>query len=84
MEVPFDASSLDGRQVTLGYAPSLKVAAGEKLVCEPVYFGVYRRGPGDEEKKGMPFRQPGHAAAPVRPRKRRTFPCSPSRTPWWP
>ncbi|MGO8744816.1 MAG: hypothetical protein ACLQNE_02395 [Thermoguttaceae bacterium] len=63
VEVPFDASSLDGRQVTLGYAPSLKVAAGEKLVCEPVYFGVYRRGPGDEDKKGVPFRQPGLAEA---------------------
>jgi len=63
VEVPFDASSLDGRQITLGYAPSLKIAAGEKLVCEPVYFGVYRRGPGDEDKKGVPFRQPGLAAA---------------------
>lgn len=63
VEVPFDASSLDGQRVTLGYAPSLKVAAGEKLVCEPVYFGVYRRGPRDVEKKGVPFRRPGLADA---------------------
>ncbi len=40
VEVPFDASSFDGRQLTLGYAPSLKVADDEELVCEPVYFGV--------------------------------------------
>ena len=63
MEVPFDASSLDGQQVTLTYAPSLKVKAGEKVACEPAYFGVYRRGPGEMEKKGMPFRQPRHAWA---------------------
>jgi hypothetical protein len=64
VEMPFDASSLDGRQVTLCYAPSLKVATGERLVCEPVYFGVYRRGAGDDDKKGAPFRQPGDTAGP--------------------
>jgi hypothetical protein len=64
VEVPFDASSLGGRQVTLSYAPSLKIAAAEKLVCEPVYFGVYRRPAGDEAAKATPYRQPGHAAAP--------------------
>lgn len=74
VQVPFDASSFDGRQVTLCYAPSLKVAAGEKLVCEPVYFGVYRRGPGDEERKGVPFRQPGHAAAPSRAERAEDLP----------
>ena len=31
---------------------------------EPVYFGVYRRGAGDDDKKGAPFRQPGDTAAP--------------------
>ena len=74
VEVPFDASSLDGQQVTLRYAPSLEVAAGEKIVCEPVYFGVYRRGPGDEDKKGTPFRQPGHTAAPNRDEKAEDLP----------
>lgn len=63
VEVPFDASSLDGQQVTLGYATGLKVAAREKIVCEPVYWGIYRRGLGDEEKKGVPFRKPRDAAA---------------------
>ena len=65
VEAPFDASSFVGQEVTLAYAPSLKVAAGEKVVCEPVYFGVYRRGPGDVEKKGMAFRRPDHPTAPV-------------------
>ena len=67
VEAPFDASSFVGQEVTLAYAPSLKVAAGEKVVCEPVYFGVYRRGPGDVEKKGAAFRQPDHP----RPRRGR-------------
>ena len=53
--MPFDASTHKDRQVTLGYAPSLKVAAGEKLDCEPAYFGVYRRRPLDEEKKDLPL-----------------------------
>jgi hypothetical protein len=66
VEVPFDGSSLDGQHVTLAYAPSLKVKAGERLVCEPAYFGVYRRGPGDVEQKGAPFREPSHALAPGR------------------
>jgi hypothetical protein len=55
VEVPFDASALNEQQVTLSYAPSLKVAAGEKLACEPAYFGVYRRGPHDREEKDMPL-----------------------------
>ena len=38
--------------MVLAYGPSLKVAAGEKLACEPVYFGVYRRRPQDEEREG--------------------------------
>ncbi|MBI3922989.1 MAG: hypothetical protein HY318_16325, partial [Armatimonadetes bacterium] len=48
VELPFDASALNGQQVTLAYAPSLKVKAGEKLLCEPVYFGVYERHAADE------------------------------------
>ena len=55
VEVPFDASSSKGNQLVLGYAPSLKVAAGERLVCEPVYFGVYRRNPSDREESGLPL-----------------------------
>lgn len=55
VEMPFDASSTDGRQVVLQYAPNLKLAAGERLVCEPVYCGVYRRGPLDEEKSDLPL-----------------------------
>ncbi len=74
VEMPFDASSLDGRQVTLRYAPSLKVGAGERLACEPVYFGVYRRRAGDDESEGVPFRQPSHAGAPSRDEKPESLP----------
>ncbi len=52
LELSFDASSLQGNEVRLGFVPSLKVAAGEKLVCEPAYFGVYRRGRHDKETAG--------------------------------
>ena len=54
VEMPFDASSLSDRQVTLAYAPSLKVKAGERLVCEPVYCGVYQRSPADESPPAHP------------------------------
>ncbi|MBN2296902.1 MAG: hypothetical protein JXM70_31035, partial [Pirellulales bacterium] len=43
VEMPYDDSALEGRAVRLGFAPSLKVAAGERFVCENVYLGVYRR-----------------------------------------
>jgi hypothetical protein len=50
VEMPFDSSSLDSNgMVTLGYAPSLRVAANEPLVCEPIYFGVYAKEPNDAE-----------------------------------
>ena len=61
VEMPFDASSTKDRRVALGYMPSLKVAAGEKLVCEPVYFGVYRRRPQEQEEKGLPLRSESDA-----------------------
>ncbi len=48
LEMAFDASSLDDRRVTLAYSPSLKVKAGEEVVCEPVYFGIYQRRPADD------------------------------------
>jgi hypothetical protein len=52
LELPFSASTVNGNEVALGFAPSLKMAAGEKLVCEPAYFGVYRRGQHDKETAG--------------------------------
>jgi hypothetical protein len=61
LEIPFDASALEGREVTLEFAPSLKVAAGERLTFEPAYFGVYRRGPQDNEQKGLPLRSESDA-----------------------
>ncbi|MHB8972149.1 MAG: hypothetical protein ACYC3X_06560 [Pirellulaceae bacterium] len=54
VEVPFDSSTVAGQQVVLRYAPSLKLAAGERLACEPVYFGVYGRDPLDDEKPDLP------------------------------
>ena len=55
LELPFDASKLEGNQVTLGYVASLKVKAGEELESEPIYLGVYRRGEGDQEQEGLPL-----------------------------
>ncbi|MHB8863268.1 MAG: hypothetical protein ACYC6N_12735 [Pirellulaceae bacterium] len=55
VEVPFDSSTAEGQEVVLRYAPSLKILEGEKLDCEPVYFGVYRRGPHDDEKPELPL-----------------------------
>jgi hypothetical protein len=54
VELPFDSSELHGRQVVLGYAPSLKVAAGEALTSEAMYLGVYRRGPADDAPSATP------------------------------
>ena len=61
LEIPFDASSLNGTKVVLQFAPSLKVAAGEKLTFEPAYFGVYRRGSHDKEQNGLPLRSESDA-----------------------
>ena len=49
------------QQVVLAYRPSMKVAAGEKLACEPVYFGVYRQGLQDKETKDLPLRSESEA-----------------------
>ncbi len=43
MEMAYDNSSLTNGTVMLGYAPNLKVEAGERLEGEAVCFGVYRR-----------------------------------------
>jgi hypothetical protein len=44
VELPFDSSSLDSNGiVSLGYAPSLKVAANERLVSEPIYWSLQER-----------------------------------------
>ena len=61
VEVPFDSSSVSGQQVVLQYAPSLKVAAGEKLACEPVYFGVYRKSDQEQEAQDLPLRSESEA-----------------------
>jgi hypothetical protein len=60
-EVPFDASSVKDNEVLLQFSPSLKIAANEKMTCEPVYFGVYRRGPHDAEQPGLPLRSESDA-----------------------
>jgi len=48
VELPFDTSRVEGNRVTLGYSASLKVKAGERVECEPVYFGLYKRYPGEK------------------------------------
>jgi len=61
VEEPFDASTVSGSQVVLAYAPSLKVSVGEKLECEPVYFGVYQRSAGEQEEENLPLRSESDA-----------------------
>ena len=61
VEMSFDASAAKGQQVVLGYSPSMKVKANEKIVCEPVYLGVYRRGSHDVEKKDLPLQSESDA-----------------------
>ena len=61
VEMSFDVSAAQGQQVVLGYSPSMKVKANEKLVCEPVYLGVYRRGSHDVEKESFPLRSESDA-----------------------
>lgn len=64
LEMPFDASVAEDRQVALAYQPSLKIKAGEELVCEPAYFGVYRRTPGNAGPVHPAVRGSGVAVAP--------------------
>ena len=61
VEMSFDASATKGHQVVLGYAPNMKVKANEKIVCEPVYLGVYQRGSHDVEKKYLPLQSESDA-----------------------
>ncbi len=56
VELPFDASSLDGNgTVTLGYQPSLRVKAKEQLASEPVYLGVYKKRTAEKEDADLPL-----------------------------
>ncbi|MGO8745039.1 MAG: hypothetical protein ACLQNE_03525 [Thermoguttaceae bacterium] len=64
LEMPFDASSLEDRQVALAYAPSLKIKAGEELACAPAYFGVYRRTPADDQPPANPPMRSSSVAVP--------------------
>jgi hypothetical protein len=43
LQMPYDASTAKESAVTLCYAPSLKIKAGQKLDGETMYLGVYRR-----------------------------------------
>ena len=47
LEMPFDSARLEEGRLVLDYTPSLKVKAGERLACEAMYFGVYRRSADD-------------------------------------
>ena len=85
VEMPFDSSTAQGRELILGYAPNLKVKANERMVSEPVYLGVYRRGPHDVEKKDSPLQSESDAmvamtSALLPPQNRRLGPmmCG-----WW-
>jgi hypothetical protein len=43
LEMAYDNSRHDRGELTLGFSPGLKIKAGERLACEPMVFGVYRR-----------------------------------------
>jgi hypothetical protein len=47
LEQAFDTSRLIGDTVEFSFPPSLRVRAGERHVCEPLYVGAYRRDPRD-------------------------------------
>jgi len=61
LEHSYDASAAKGNTVVLEFAPSLKIAANERFICKPAYFGVYRRGPLDKEEKGGPLQSESSA-----------------------
>jgi len=50
VEMPYDASELEKNRVTLRYAPSLKIKAGQTLPGETVYLGVYCRSEQDRRE----------------------------------
>jgi len=43
VEMAYDSSRRENISLALDYAPNLKVKVGERLECEALYFGVYRR-----------------------------------------
>lgn len=53
VEMPYDDSTLDQQTMRLGFAPSLRVAAGERFECESVYVGVYQRSAQDANTAGL-------------------------------
>jgi hypothetical protein len=61
LESSFDASVVKDNEVVLQFSPSLKLAADEKMTFEPVFFGVYRRGPRDVEQAGLPLQSESDA-----------------------
>ena len=61
LEYSFDSSALKGDNVILELAPGLKMRAGEKLLCEPAYFGVYQHGPFDKETQDLPLQSESDA-----------------------
>ena len=61
LELPWDDSSNDGNKVSLAYIPSLKIKAGQKLECEPAYFGVYCRKPNETTVTGLPLQSESDA-----------------------
>ena len=61
LEVSRDDSVVNVNEVALRYIPGLKVAAGERFVCDPAYFGIYRRGRHDKEDGSLPIRSESNA-----------------------
>lgn len=86
VELPYDQSGQpDAATVSLGYAPSMKVLGGQRVVCEPAYIGVYRKKPGEPDGSQQPLASESEAmlamtSAILPPHHRRLAPviCG-----WW-
>jgi len=66
LEMPFDASTMDGVQLEFTFSPNLRLTEGEPLVCDPLYLGVYQRRPLDERASEMhPADMPASGVLPL-------------------
>ena len=61
MEVSFDDSSGKGQRSRPAVLAESEGGGGREDGCDPVYFGVYRRGPHDVEQAGLPLRSESDA-----------------------
>ena len=81
LEMPFDASSLEDRQVALAYAPSLKIKAGEELACARRISAC--TGGRRQTTSLRQIRPCGVQASPCRRAQKRSCLCPRNPKRWW-